>query len=137
MPVAKWVKTLRGVGGPQLVEFTAGEAIADGDVLIFSSGTVVKATDGVAAQSIAGVAMGDAELGKPVLVSLASEEDLYEVTGSGTVPAVGSLLEVDVTAGVTTFVTSSAASKAVARLIKVIDATKKTLWIRFVSPLLT
>jgi len=94
---------------------------------------VVQAGDGADPKTLAGIALHEAASGAEVLVAPLMPDDIWEVTLSGTVPNVGSLLEIDVTATEQTLVTDSATGKQVARLLEVVNATSKRCLVRFIG----
>ena len=130
---AIWRKSLKAPNQPMPLKFTAGGTIVKGDILAFSSGTVVGAGDAAAPTTLAGIALHEATSGAEVLVAPLMPDDLWEVTLSGTVPNVGSLLEIDVTSGEQTLVADSATGKQVARLLEVVHATTKRCLVRFIG----
>jgi len=130
---AIWRKSLKAPNQPMPLKFTTGGAVVKGDILAFSSGTVVQAGDGADPKTLAGIALHEAASGVEVLVAPLMPDDIWEVTLSGTVPNVGSLLEIDVTATEQTLVTDSATGKQVARLLEVVNATSKRCLVRFIG----
>jgi hypothetical protein len=128
-----WKKSLLGMGAPQTMTATATDAaISHGDLLMFDTdGKVLKATSNVKPNLVAGVAISDCEANGTVTYIPISDMDYFECTATGTIPKVGGMVDLSNSAGVQSVVIST--SNKIARVEKIVDATAKTLWIRFIG----
>jgi hypothetical protein len=129
-----YVRPLNGMI-PQLEKFVAGGACEVGDMLIWSSGKVVKAGDAATKPNvIAGLAMQAAAAdGSVISVMPIVRDALIEgLVKDSTIPNVGAALHVDVTSNVMKFEGAAAGTSAGCfQLYKVVNATGKVIQARY------